>query len=88
MVTATECLPRSRITLCFNKAPALINIQLLGPIVASITVCCTKKHVKSHPQPKTLYSTLQGYFSNLVKALGNPTAPTAVQWGEDAGGEM
>lgn len=83
-----SCLPRSRSALCLNEALALINIQLLAPSVASHVVQKPQKHVKIRPQLKTTYSSL-GYYSNLVKALGKSTAPTAAaQWGELAGGGM
>lgn len=85
-----SCLPRSRSTLRLNETPALINIQQLAPSVASSTLYKTPpKHVKTCLEHmNTTYSSPQGYYSNLVKALGKSTAPAAAQWGEVAGGGM
>lgn len=47
-----------------------------------------QKHVKFILEPDSTYSSPQGYYSNLVKALGKSTAPAAAQWGEVAGGGM
>ncbi len=71
-----------------NEAPAPINIQLLVPTVASSMLYKNQKHVKICPELNTKYSSPQGYYSNLVKALGKSTAPAAARWGEVAGGGM
>lgn len=74
--------------LCLNEAPALINIQLLVLSVASSMSYKNQKHVKICLKLNTKYSSPQGYYSNLVKALGKSTVPAAAQWGEVAGGGM
>lgn len=72
------------------RPPALINIQLLAPGVASSMFYKNQKHIKKKicPELNITYSSPQGYYSNLVKALGKSTAPAAAQWGEVAGGGM
>lgn len=65
-----------------------INTQLLALSVASSMLYKNQKHVKICPELNTTYSSPQGYYSNLVKALGKSTAPAAAQWEEVAGGGM
>lgn len=74
--------------MCLNEALALKNIQLLAPSVSPSTLYKNPKHVKICLELNTTYSSPQGYYSNLVKALGKSTAPAEAQWGEVAGGGM
>lgn len=65
-----------------------LNIKLLAPSVARYMWLRKKTHVGIYLELNAAYSGPQGYYSNLVKALGKSTAPAVAQWREVAGGGM